>query len=140
MSTRRLTVSLSVIILALIAIDIASASRGDRSLNLSSRSDADLKTVTILLDRTACYGTCPAYKVTIHGDGRVEYTGEENVRAKGAREGRIEKTGIAELLSEFTRAKFLSISRDYSEEKCTCGRCTDMPTAITELRLSGITH
>ena len=84
MSTRRLTVSLSVIIVALVAIDIASASRGDRSLNLSSRSDADLKTVTILLDRTACYGTCPAYKVTIHGDGRVEYTGGRECKSEGS--------------------------------------------------------
>jgi len=137
---RRLTVAVLVVISSLLTVNIAIASPGDPAPDLTSLSDADLKTLTVRLERTACYGTCPAYTVTIHGDGRVEYTGQGNVKEKAARDGRIEMTAIAELLSHFTQAKFLSISKDYSEEKRTCGRCTDMPTGIIELRVSGITH
>ncbi|HUS33148.1 MAG TPA: DUF6438 domain-containing protein [Kofleriaceae bacterium] len=35
------------------------------------------------LERTACMGRCPIYKVTIHGSGRVEWDGVENVLAIG---------------------------------------------------------
>ena len=30
--------------------------------------------VVITLERTACLGSCPNYKVTIQGDGRVQFT------------------------------------------------------------------
>ncbi|HWO34087.1 MAG TPA: DUF6438 domain-containing protein, partial [Candidatus Acidoferrum sp.] len=36
----------------------------------------DLTSVSVALRRTACYGTCPVYAVTIHGSGLVEYLGE----------------------------------------------------------------
>ncbi len=31
----------------------------------------------VTLERSTCFGSCPAYKVTVHGDGRVDYTGTE---------------------------------------------------------------
>jgi hypothetical protein len=30
----------------------------------------------ITLNRSVCYGKCPAYKIEIHGDGTVLYDGE----------------------------------------------------------------
>jgi hypothetical protein len=140
MAFRKFTVAVLAVVSSLLTVNIAISSPGDPAPDLNSLSDADLKILTIRLERTACYGTCPAYTVTIHGDGRVEYSGQRNVKEKAARDGQIEMRSIAELLSQFRRAKFLSISKDYSEEKCTCGQCTDMPTAIIELKVSGITH
>ncbi len=37
---------------------------------------ADLSKIEITLQRSACFGVCPAYKVTIHGDGLVVFTTE----------------------------------------------------------------
>jgi hypothetical protein len=108
--------------------------------DLSSLSDADLKTLTIQLERTACYGTCPGYSVTIHGDGRVEYNGKSHVKESGAREGRMEPDAIRALASEFAKTKFWEIADNYSEEKCRGRFCTDMPTAITEASVKGQTH
>ena len=49
---------------------------GNLTPDLSSISDADLATLTIQLERTGCFGSCPAYSITMHGDGRVEYSGK----------------------------------------------------------------
>jgi hypothetical protein len=38
----------------------------------------------ITLERTACLGSCPTYRVVIHHDGRVEWFGEQFVAVEGA--------------------------------------------------------
>src|SRR5262249_8346376 len=100
---------------------------------------ADLKTVIVRFERKPCFGNCPAYTVTIHGDGRVDYVGKADVKEKGERHGRIETAALKTLMSEFGRAKFLSLP-DYSLGKCTCRRCTDMPTVVTEITGAGVDH
>lgn len=95
-----------------------SGQNGDQTPNLSSLSDVDLKTVTIQLERTACYGTCPTYSITIHGDGRVEYNGKNRVKEVGPREARIEQDQTRALIAVFTRTKFWDLAEDYSETKC----------------------
>ena len=87
--------------------------------DLATLSDAELKGVTFSLERTRCFGNCPAYSVTIQGDGGVEYVGNRNVKETGGKRGHIDLPGIRSLLAEFANAKFLSISKSYSEEKCT---------------------
>jgi hypothetical protein len=125
--------------LPLLVIRLSEGQTADKPPDLSSLSDADLKTLTIQLERTACYGTCPAYSVTIHGDGRVEYNGKSRVKETGAREGQIKVDTVRELVSEFAKVKFWGFDEDYSGKKCK-GECTDMPTAVTELRIKGVTH
>jgi hypothetical protein len=115
---RGFMVSLLIAGLSLQVIKSASAHRGDQTPDLSSLSDADLKTVTIQLERTGCYGTCPAYLVTIHGDGRVEYNGKSHVKEIGTREGRIETGKIRALASVFAKMKFWGLAEDYSAAKC----------------------
>jgi hypothetical protein len=137
---KRFMVSLLIAGLSLLVIKSALGHSGDQTPDLSSLSDADLKTVTIQLERTACYGTCPAYSVTIHGDGRVEYNGKSHVKEAGTRKGRIESDKIRALASAFAKMKFWGIAEDYSEAKCKGRVCTDMPTAITELSIRGVTH
>ena len=124
---------------SLLFIASASARPSDPSLDLTSLPDADVKTLTVQLERTACYGNCPAYTVTIHGDGRVEYNGKTYVKEKGLREGRIEADQIKSLLNEFATAKFFTLSENYSGENCT-RYCTDMPTAVTEINVREASH
>ncbi len=139
-SQRLFMVSLLIAGLSLLVIKSTLGHSSDQTPDLSSLSDADLKTVTIQLERTRCYGTCPAYSVTIHGDGRVEYNGKSHVKEMGARQGRIEMDKIRALASVFAKMKFWGLAADYSAEKCKGPVCTDMPTAITELSIRGVTH
>lgn len=123
-----------------VVVSITNASGQKSDPDLNSLSDADLKTLTITFERTGCYGNCPAYRVTIHGDGKVTYVGTNYVKTKGQREGRIDAAALRALLGEFGRAKFLSLPEDYSGKNCTCRQCTDMPAAITELKTANISH
>ena len=43
----------------------------------------NIKEVVITLERTACFGVCPVYKLTVYGDGRVVYEGKRFVRVEG---------------------------------------------------------
>lgn len=106
---------------------------------LGNFSDRELKEVVIRLERTKCYGSCPAYKLTIHGNGRVVYIGEDNVKEKGKKHARIGVDDVRRLVSEFERANYFSMNQ-YTDKDCSCVLCTDMPTAITEIKVKGIAH
>jgi hypothetical protein len=142
---RGLTVVILVAIASLVVLQTASAYRhrqtSDQTPDLGALPDADLKAATIHLERTLCYGSCPAYTVTIHGDGRVEYSGTYGVKLTGKQTGRADPETVKRLLAQFAQAKFFAIKEDYSEKKCSCSRrCTDMPSAVTELVAGGVTH
>jgi hypothetical protein len=140
MTLRRLfAVALLVVVPALLAVKIAPRYLGTQSPDLSTLSDADLKTIIVHLERKPCDGNCPVYTLTIHGDGGVDYTGKAGVKEKGERHGTIESAAVKTLMSEFVRAKFLSLP-DYSLEKCACRRCTDMPSVVTEISGAGVNH
>src|SRR5436190_20985122 len=113
---------------SLVLMAAMSARSADQPTDLNSLSDTDLKTVTIRMERTGCYGSCPAYTVTIHGDGAVEYDGKRHVKESGTQKARLELDTIKALTKEFAKANFLTLSEDYSGENCT-RYCTDMPTA-----------
>jgi hypothetical protein len=137
---RLFMVSLLMAALSLLVIKSALGHSGDQTPELSSLSDTDLKTVTIQLGRTGCYGNCPAYSITIHSDGRIEHNGKRHVKEMGTREGRIETDKIRALASVFAKVKFWGLAEDYSAAKCKGRVCTDMATAITELSIRGVTH
>src|SRR5689334_4182170 len=84
----------------LLMIMATSVHAGDESPDLNSLSDDDLKAVTVNFERKACFGTCPAYTVTIHGDGRVEYVGKSQVKEQGSRQGRVDKAAVKALMSQ----------------------------------------
>jgi len=99
---RRTAASISLVIVAsLILIGTALGSGDDKVVNLSSLSDTDLRNATVRFDRIGCYGSCPAYTVTVHGDGHVEYVGKNHVKVKGPQEGQVEIAKVRNLLSEF---------------------------------------
>ena len=111
----------------------------DGNLDLSSLPDGDLNAMTVRLERLGCYGDCPAYTLTIHGDGRVEFNGKSHVAQLGAHESRVDADVIKALAGEFAKAKFLGLPEEYSGQNCS-RYCTDMPTVITELSVKEVTH
>ena len=44
----------------------------------------------ITLQRTACFGACPVYTVSIYADGTVAYNGERFVEVEGTQTGSID--------------------------------------------------
>lgn len=100
-----------------------------------SLSVASLPVIT--LERTTCFGTCPAYKVSIFGDGLVLYEGKDFVKTKDTADGRITKDELARLVREFEKIDYLKLNDRYGEgDSCPEG-WTDYPSAITSFNSNG---
>ena len=92
----------------------------------------------ITLERTICFGMCPAYKVSIYGDGLVLYDGKEFVKTKGDADGRITKDEVQQLVREFEKIDYLKLADDYGSDDKTCPESsTDYPSATTSLNWNG---
>jgi hypothetical protein len=95
--------------------------------------------VLATLQRTACYGTCPIYRLTIYSDGRVVWEGEQFVKVKGKAEARLTADQVAALRAAFAAAKYTQLEDHYD-----CYEVTDNPSANTSFQIGGktktITH
>jgi hypothetical protein len=85
-----------------------------------------LDDVEIELERTKCYGWCPAYTVKLSGNGSLTYTGESYVKTKGERHDVIDPQRLLPILEGFAEIGFPI------EEH----RCAVMVTDTSAVRLS----
>lgn len=67
----------------------------------------------ITLERTTCYGTCPAYSVTIDAGGNVTYEGQQHVRVSGRQHTRIAIKQVRALLDTAERIGFSEFADHY---------------------------
>ena len=93
----------------------------------------ELGDVAITLERTACFGQCPAYKLTIFGEGKVVYEGTSFVNATGTQASQISQDKIKELVGEFYQIGYFALKDKYDAP------ITDLPTTITSITLGGRT-
>lgn len=94
---------------------------------------SEFENVVITLERTVCFGRCPAYKVTLYGDGRVEYEGTRFVQVTGTMATKISQERVKELVTEFNRIDYFSLQDTYDAP------VTDLPTTITSITVDGRT-
>jgi hypothetical protein len=109
-------------------------------LSRAASAQAPNDDLIITLERTTCLGTCPAYKLTVHGDGSVEYEGKKFVRIVGHRQGTIDKAAVAALLKSFAEADYFGLRDNYDTIHNPDGTetvVTDLPTTYTALTLNG---
>jgi hypothetical protein len=85
--------------------------------------------VVIVLTRTTCYGTCPAYTVSVRGDGTVVYEGESYVSTLGRVEAHIDPKVLEPILRKMAEIDFVH-HRHVCESKV-----WDLPTACILLRI-----
>jgi ankyrin repeat protein len=94
---------------------------------------SDRSAVAIRLSRSGCYGFCPAYSVTIHGDGSVVYAGNRFVSIAGTHDARISAADFAALLERFRKANFFALNENYASA------VTDNPRYYLSISLPGRT-
>ena len=85
----------------------------------------------ITLERTACFGTCPVYKVTLLEDGTVSYEGWEHVRVPGTHTWKIDPAAVLALARDMEKAGFFEMKDAYTLP------VTDMPTTYVTLTSGG---
>ena len=89
--------------------------------------NATASATLITLERQACYGSCPVYRLQLHADGRVEFSGEHFTGHCGEAEGRISPDAWASLVARFDAIGFWSLQDVYH-----CGY--DAGPSVTSIR------
>src|SRR5213078_3422484 len=69
---------------------------------------------TITLERTVCFGTCPAYKLTIKSDGNVRFEGRQFTKTKGTATGKISANQFRQLVNEFKKINYFTLPDAYA--------------------------
>jgi hypothetical protein len=92
----------------------------------------------ITLERGACFGTCPIYKVTVSSDGKVTFEGFNYTKTKGKATARIKPKDFQKLVKEFEKIKYFSLDDKYEPGTPNCGQAaTDMPYVKSSIQLKG---
>ena len=76
----------------------------------------------ITIEKTSCFGTCPAYLFKAYPDGNVTYTGKDYVKLVGEYKASISKEELANIKTLFDEADYFSFANVYS------ANITDLPT------------
>jgi Domain of unknown function (DUF6438)/Gram-negative bacterial TonB protein C-terminal len=87
----------------------------------------DWNSLRMTLRRTTCYGTCPAYTLSVFGDGSVLYSGDGFVRYCGEYRGHVSLELVRELFSFFKKTDYFNLFEKYSSN------FTDSPTYTTSI-------
>jgi len=91
----------------------------------------DWNSVHVTLRRSACFGSCPIYRVEIDGDGGVIYEGARFVAQVGTRNATIPVDSVRKLVAAFRDADYYSLNDEY------VAQVTDNPTYETSIEIDG---
>lgn len=83
----------------------------------------------IQITRTECFGKCPAYTLSIAGDGSCALEGRKNVDNIGKFKRTISKELVAELAQGVEDCNFFSLEKEYTAQ------VTDLPTTVVSVKL-----
>jgi hypothetical protein len=86
---------------------------------------ASRRDLLLRLERTSCFGTCPAYVVEVDAQGSLRYEGKANVCTPGDVFGRVSPEIATQLHQAISESRF----GDASEKCCEC-LVTDTPSAV----------
>ena len=93
------------------------------SCNLSSSSTYEIqKKLIISLNKTACFGTCPVYKIKIYNNQSAIFEGIKFVEKEGSYNFKISKKEINTILNKAKKINFQKMEDEYIE------LITDLPT------------
>jgi len=95
---------------------------------------------TIRLERTICFGECPAYSVTIDAHGNVTYDGKQFVRVDGRQTDRVPPSAVRGLLDTAERIGFFQLHPAYRTIRNPDGSetmVTDRPTTFVSVTSGG---
>ncbi len=87
--------------------------------------------IFITMERTPCFGKCPAYKLTIFNTGKVNYEGFDFAPKQGKYHANINKEQIDELKNNIKLINLFNLKDKYDYS------ITDIPSCILYVQLDG---
>lgn len=91
----------------------------------TTKQDLPVKEALFLsMERTPCFGKCPAYKITIFNTGNVTYTGNSNTKKIGKYSKTLTQQQLNEIQKMMKDIKIMEMKDVYDSE------VTDLPSTI----------
>jgi hypothetical protein len=128
MTFRNTLSALASVLLAYGAIACAASDGGE-----SAADTTGVRDVRITLERHACFGRCPIYKLEIDETGKVVYEGLGFVKTNGRQEATIPARDVQALAKEIEDAGYFGFRANYPPD------ATDHPIVVTSVTIDGRT-
>lgn len=106
-------------VLALLAASFSMASHGETQQEIvqkNLRKEIDPRQIVVTLERTQCFGSCPAYRVTLTGAGEVEYEGKALVKVTGVRRTTLPQEEVLKIVNELLRVRIFDAAPEYDSQ------------------------
>lgn len=88
------------------------------------------------MERTSCYGRCPAYIVSIDDTGGVDFNGKGFTKTMGSARGSISSEEVSQLVDEVRKSGFFSLQSSYASMQDGCPTlATDLPRVTIRVKL-----
>ncbi|MGI0028702.1 MAG: DUF6438 domain-containing protein [Nitrososphaera sp.] len=89
--------------------------------------------VIITMERTICFGACPAYSLIIYDNGTLIYEGFAFVAVTGTRTAQIPQDKFEQIVEKFYEINYFSLEDRYEEP------VSDLPSTTTSITVAGVT-
>jgi hypothetical protein len=105
-------------------VQVSGAVGGEsRALGKDRSEAASQERFVVRMERTVCYGLCPAYAVVIGADGAVDYEGKSFVSVRGHARSHVSPAAASALESRFEQAGFFRVVGTARWVACDAGYC-----------------
>ncbi len=94
-----------------------------------SADSATARDIHIALERNACFGRCPVYRLELSGTGKVTYEGRGFVKTTGRQEASVSAGDVQALAKEIEDAGYFEFRDNYPPD------ATDHATVVTTVRI-----
>lgn len=121
----------------ILSISLVSCNRMNQGQTGADEKPDKEATAFLRFQRTACFGTCPIYTVTILQNGEAQYKGDRFVEQVGIYEAEVSPNMIQTIKEAAVAIDFFSLDSDYPAKDQVP---TDLPKTITELTFNGKHH
>jgi hypothetical protein len=89
----------------------------------------------VSLRRTACYGRCPVYTVTLYEDGQLRWEGERHVATVGVDTAQLSPAEVTAVKALFEKAGWKTFEPSYDRHDV-----TDLPSAVVRYGGKTVQH
>src|SRR5690349_3473487 len=100
-------------LLATVGLSLSAIAAPLQAVHAQEATEAADGDVAITLERTACFGVCPVYTLTIYEDGTVVYEGENHVEVMGTQTFEIDPATVDQIVDAFADAGYFEWDDTY---------------------------
>lgn len=103
--------------------------QSEAAIHLERNSNNLPDSLVARIQRTACFGRCPIYTLSVYESGYVDYIGEKWVEKEGRFSSRVDQSVIEELMQKSEAINYFEFDHTYDSKFV-----TDLPATITTLK------